>query len=107
VRFGTVLALAGVVVLGLPWLASYSQQLQPVTGTPPSPDQQVVSSMLPTGIQQIVVIDQRQQAMATYHIEPQAGKIRLMSVRSLRHDLALEEFNATSPLPSEMRLIKP
>lgn len=67
---------------------------------------QVLSTLLPTGIQQVVVVEMKQQVMAVYHIEPMTGKIQLKSVRKLQMDLAIEQFNATEPLPSEMRLLK-
>lgn len=87
------------------WLNLFSQQaLPPQTG---SSDIQVLSTPLQTGIQQLVVVDSRNQSMAVYHIEPQQGKIQLRSVRSLRWDLMMEEFNPTAPEPSKMKLLKP
>ncbi|MFO1064273.1 MAG: hypothetical protein U0892_10450 [Pirellulales bacterium] len=101
------LGLAGIVLLvGIPWLTTFSQQL-PTPQVAGSSQQQVLSVLLPSGVQQIVVVDQAAQTMATYHIEPTAGKIRLMSVRNIRLDMQLVEFNASSPLPSEMRQMKP
>ena len=68
---------------------------------------QVVSSMLPTGIQQIVVMEPRAKTMAVYHVEPTQGKIQLKSVRNLHWDLQMEQFNGQSPLPSELRQVQP
>ncbi len=68
---------------------------------------QVVSTLLPTGYQQIVVVDTQAQTMAAYHIEPNQGKIQLKSVRRLAWDLKMEQFNAESPLPSELRAVQP
>ena len=68
---------------------------------------QVVSSMLPTGVQQIVVVDDRGRTMAVYHIDPMQGKIQLKSVRNLSWDLRMEQFNGQSPLPSELRQVEP
>lgn len=97
-----------VVVVAATWLEVFSQQASPIqASTAARVETQVVSTLLPTGIQQIVVVDTRVQTMAVYHIEPTAGKIQLKSVRSLRLDLIMEEFNATTPLPSEMRMLKP
>lgn len=67
----------------------------------------VVSTMLPTGTQQIVVVDTRQTTMAVYHVEPAQGKIQLKSVRNLVWDLRMEQFNAQAPLPSELRQVQP
>jgi hypothetical protein len=97
-------------VVGWLWLDVFSQGLVPPVGAPQSggagSDIQVLSTLLPSGIQQVVVVDSRQQAMAVYHIEPTLGKIQLRSVRNVRMDLAVEDFNATEPLPREMRLLK-
>lgn len=67
----------------------------------------VLSTTLPSGVQQIVVTDTATRAMAVYHVEPQQGKLQLKSVRSLAWDLRMEEFNGQSPLPSELRAIQP
>jgi hypothetical protein len=95
------------VVVAAPWLDVFSQQAVPPQSSSAGGEVQVHSTLLPTGVQQIVVVDARAQTMAVYHIEPMTGKILLKSVRSIRLDLAMEVFNATSPLPSEMRLLKP
>lgn len=107
---------SGILALGLvaaTWLEVFSQQAAPVLSgasaqsSAASGETQVLSTLLPSGVQQVVVVDARAQTMAVYHIEPLTGKIQLKSVRNLRLDLAMEEFNATTPLPSEMRLLKP
>lgn len=81
----------------------HSQTAIPSDGT----DVTVVSTMLPTGTQQIVVVDTRQTTMAVYHVEPAQGKIQLKSVRKLVWDLRMEQFNAQNPLPSELRQVQP
>jgi hypothetical protein len=68
---------------------------------------EVVSTMLPNGVQQIVVIDTQQKSMAVYQVEPNQGKIQLRSVRRLVWDLQMEEFNGQTPLPSELRKVQP
>ncbi|MFK7736601.1 MAG: hypothetical protein AB8B50_11250 [Pirellulaceae bacterium] len=77
----------------------------------PSPGEaasvEVVSTMLPNGAQQIVVIDTQQKSMAVYQVEPNQGKIQLRSVRRLVWDLQMEEFNGQTPLPSELRKVQP
>ncbi len=68
---------------------------------------QVSSTMLPTGIEQITVVDPIAKSMAVYHIEPATAKIQLKSVRSLLWDLQMEHFNGQTPLPSELRQVQP
>lgn len=53
--------------------------------------------------QVMTVIDPRTQVMSVYHIHVNSGEVELKSVRSLRYDLQIEEFNGTSPLPREIR----
>jgi hypothetical protein len=51
----------------------------------------------------LVVVDPVRQAVAVYHIQPQTGAIELRSVRTIRWDLELSEYNSTNPLPDEIR----
>jgi hypothetical protein len=53
--------------------------------------------------QLLTVIDPRQQAMGVYWIEAGSGKITLRSVRNLRYDLMMMDFNGDNPLPREIR----
>ncbi len=80
-------------------------------GTAPSEDPsnkvQLVSTLLPTGVQQIVVVDTESRTMAVYHVEPAQGKIQLKSVRQLGWDLQMEHFNGQAPLPGELRQVQP
>lgn len=85
------------------WLSGFGQ---PVAGAPASSgDVQVLTALLADGTQQVVVVDTRQQSMAVYHVKGATGKIELKSVRKIFMDLAIEQFNASEPLPSEMRLL--
>ncbi len=68
---------------------------------------QIVSTLLPTGVQQLVVLDREDRALAVYHVEPAQGKIQLKSVRRIVWDLKMEQFNADAPLPGELRNIQP
>ena len=72
-----------------------------------SDQMQIVSTLLPTGVQQIVVVDPSEKSMAVYHVEPAQGKVQLKSVRRLTWDLRMEQFNAQTPLPSELREVQP
>ena len=51
----------------------------------------------------VIVIDASAKTMAIYHIEESSGKIELKSVRPFKWDLQLDGYNATSPLPDEIR----
>jgi len=53
--------------------------------------------------QLLTVIDPRQQTMGVYWIEATTGKITLRSVRNIRYDLMMMDFNGDNPLPREIR----
>lgn len=53
--------------------------------------------------QQVTVIDPATRVMGVYHIELATGQVTLKSVRRLHWDLQMNEFNATHPLPGEIR----
>lgn len=67
----------------------------------------MVSTVLPSGVQQVTVLDRTKSVLAVYHIDPVNGGIQLKSVRNIGWDLKMEEFNATAPLPSELRGLQP
>ncbi|GAB6165736.1 hypothetical protein JCM19992_17360 [Thermostilla marina] len=52
--------------------------------------------------QQITVIHPQREVMAVYHVDTTTGQIALRSVRSLRWDLLMTEFNAVNPTPREL-----
>jgi hypothetical protein len=54
--------------------------------------------------QMLTVLDPRQQTMGVYWIEAATGKITLRSVRNIRFDLMMTDFNGNNPLPREIRL---
>ncbi|MEO8270136.1 MAG: hypothetical protein ABI557_10460 [Aureliella sp.] len=68
---------------------------------------QVQSVMLPSGVQQLSVIDSQVKSLAVYHLEPTTGKILLKSVRNLQWDLQMEHFNGQAPLPGELHQVQP
>jgi hypothetical protein len=53
--------------------------------------------------QQVIVIDPVKRVMSVYHIDTSSGEISLKSVRNIGWDLQMDGFNATSPLPLEIR----
>ena len=94
----------------LVWLVAQTQATvhsQTPIGASDNSHLQMVSTMLPTGVQQLVVLDGRARTMAVYHIEPVNGKLQLKSVRNLVWDLQMEHFNGQPPLPSELRQVQP
>ena len=54
-------------------------------------------------VQLVTVIDPKSRVMAVYHVRTEKGEIELKNVRKIDWDLQMEEFNATSPLPREVR----
>jgi len=50
----------------------------------------------------ITVVDTETKKIAVYHLDITTGALRLLSVRDIQPDLMLDQFNATSPLPSEI-----
>jgi hypothetical protein len=54
--------------------------------------------------QLLTVIDPRQQTIGVYSIDLATGKISLRSVRAIRWDLQMTDFNGDNPLPREVRL---
>lgn len=54
--------------------------------------------------QMLTVVDPRQQAIGVYWIEAGTGKITLRSIRNIRFDLMMTDFNSDNPLPREIRL---
>ena len=62
-----------------------------------------VTAPLDATHQQLTVIDPRMQVISVYHMDLPTGAITLKSVRNIRWDLQLVEFNGTSPLPSVIR----
>lgn len=53
--------------------------------------------------QQITVIDPATRVLGVYHIDLTTGEVTLKSVRRIHWDLLMNEFNATHPLPGEIR----
>jgi hypothetical protein len=53
--------------------------------------------------QQIVVIDPLRRVMCIYHVDTPTGTVTLKSARNISGDLQIDEFNATGPLPRDIR----
>ncbi|MDA0660035.1 MAG: hypothetical protein O2931_10270 [Planctomycetota bacterium] len=65
------------------------------------------SSVLANGQQQIVVIDSAQYVLSVYRVLADSGAISLISVRNIRSDSAIDNFNSDSFLPEEIRKMVP
>jgi hypothetical protein len=53
--------------------------------------------------QQVTVVDPQARVLAVYHVDPASGALTLRSVRNVRWDLQMEDFNSASPTPREIR----
>jgi hypothetical protein len=51
----------------------------------------------------ITVVDPEAKRIAVYHEELATGKVWWLSTRDIQPDLEIDQFNATSPLPSELQ----
>ncbi len=57
------------------------------------------------GDQQVILVDTQQRVMSCYHVSAEAGEITLKSVRNLRWDMMMDNFNGTEPKPKEIRAL--
>jgi len=55
------------------------------------------------GGSQLAVLDVTKQTLAIYYVENQTGKLTLQSVREIRWDLQMKDFNGSQPLPREIQ----
>ncbi|HOA51649.1 MAG: hypothetical protein WBH86_05145 [Thermogutta sp.] len=74
---------------------------QPTTQTPGW----IVTAAVGDNRQQIVIADPAQQSLAVYHVDLTTGRIALKSVRHVRYDLLMTEFNTDSPSPRELEAL--
>lgn len=65
----------------------------------------IVTSAVTDNRQQIVVADPVQQSLAVYHVDLVTGRIALKSVRHVRFDLMMTEFNTDAPSPRELEAL--
>ena len=57
------------------------------------------------GQQLIVLVDPRRETLASYHVDGRTGQIALRSVRKVRWDLELDEFNGTEPSAEKIQAL--
>lgn len=65
----------------------------------------IVTSAATDNRQQIVIADPAQQSLAVYHVDLLTGRITLKSVRHIRFDLMMTEFNSDPPSPQELEAL--
>lgn len=65
----------------------------------------IVTSAVGENRQQIVIADPIQQSLAVYHVDLSTGRIALKSVRHVRFDLLMTEFNTDPPSPRELEAL--
>lgn len=53
--------------------------------------------------QHVTIVNASRGTMLVYHVDGQSGQITLKSSRRLTWDFSLDEYNATAPLPTEIR----
>ena len=80
-------------------------QRNPPQGMGQVDDLLMASSALADGGQQVVLVDTRNRVIGTYHVDGGTGAIALKSVRNIRWDLLMDEFNGGDPKPKEIRAL--
>lgn len=80
----------------------YGQQ-RPEALHPPSDHEFAIRNWEATDGQMIVMIDPQARVMSSYLVRADNGFIELKSVRRFDWDLRMEQFNATEPLPQQVR----
>ena len=66
----------------------------------------VISGGTAGGNQQVLLlVDPKTRRLACYHVELSSGKVSLRSVRNIRWDLEIDEFNGTEPTPERIRAL--
>ena len=81
------------------------EQVQPqvVVQQPPElPKWCVNFAMLQPGLQVITIVDTETKRIAVYHLDMGSGGVSFKSIRGIQHDLMVEEYNALTPLPTEI-----
>ena len=53
-------------------------------------------------IRLITVVDTELKKIVAYHMDTTTGKLWLLTTRNIQPDLMIDQYNATSPLPSEL-----
>ncbi len=91
-------------VLALAW-SSNGYAEKPVAYPGDGGGLSVVNAVSGEHTQQLTVLDPQLRVLSVYHVDLDTGEIVLKSVRNIRWDLQMTEFNAQTPLPREIRAI--
>lgn len=103
---GALIGLA-LLIAGVVGLADAQAPRGPVSDrTASSPDLLALSHDGGDGRQQVTLVDPRQRVMAVYQIDRASGAIQLKSVRNVQWDLLIEDYNAGTPAPRDIRALK-
>ncbi len=86
------------------WQSEPQAQGQTTNLTSPVGDNVFVMGM-PAGEagQRVIVFDKPRYTLAVYEVDTLAGRIALRSVRNVRWDMSLDDFNSLPPKPNEVR----
>ncbi len=103
-RVGLTLLLAGLVCGISLWGRSSTVRAQRSPNAT-SGDLRIVQSESTGGGQHLVVVDTGEKVMGSYFVDGETGEIILKSVRNIRWDLMMEEFNGKQPSPREIRAL--
>ena len=63
----------------------------------------IADSALDDGRRMLVVIDPERKHAAIYHVDAMAGTLTLKSTRDIGWDLLIEDFNAQTPKPADLK----
>ena len=74
---------------------------------PPPPGEGLTALLGPVieNQQLVVLIDEERQTMGTYHVQVESGQISLRSIRNIRWDLQMDEFNGAEPSPDKIQAL--
>ena len=65
----------------------------------------MTSSTAADGGLNVVLIDPQQRVISSYHVAGDSGGITLRSVRNIRWDMLMDEFNSGDPKPREIKTL--
>ncbi len=64
---------------------------------------QTYTAPLGDGRQMLIAVDTAIQAVGVYYVDGSSGELSLKSVRNIRSDLQMTEYNGTAPFPQDIR----
>lgn len=96
---------AGLLFWASSWFSGQPQAFAQLPAIPPNAGSSLVThtSSLPDGGQLLIVVDPSRLTVCVYHVDGASGELALRSVRDIRWDLQMSEFNGVRPLPQEIK----